>query len=73
MQKQNKQKITLVIATGLLLTLASPAKAFAPHLTQEAQMMHLALQKPKTYAQTAMKKYKWNEAQFVCLNKIFPE
>jgi hypothetical protein len=71
MQKQNKQKITLVIATGLLLALASPAKAFAPHLTQNAAMMHLALQKPQTYAQMAMKKYKWNKAQFVCLNKVW--
>lgn len=71
MQKQNKQKTLLVVTTALLMVIASPAEANAPLMSQKEQMMHLALQNPKQYAFHAIKAYKWNKTQFVCLSRLW--
>ena len=71
MQKQNIQKTILATVTGLLLTVASPAEANAPLMSKHEQVMHLALQNPKQYAQIAIKAYNWDKNQFVCLSRLW--
>jgi hypothetical protein len=71
MQKQNKQKTILATVTGLLLTVASPAEANAPLMSKQEQVMHLAMENPKQYAQNAMKARNWNKAQYVCLSQLW--
>lgn len=71
MQKENKQKTILATVTGLLIVLASPAQANAPLMSKEAQVMHLAMENPRKYAQIAIKAYNWNKNQFVCLSQLW--
>lgn len=71
MQKENKQKIILATVTGLLIVLASPAQANAPLMSRQEQVMHLAMENPKKYAQIAIKAYNWNKNQFVCLSQLW--
>ena len=71
MQKQNKQKITLIMVTALLLPMATPAIAQAPRMSIMDMKMLIALQNPKQYAQISMKKYGWGKMQFQCLNLIW--
>jgi len=71
MQKQNIQKTILATVTGLLLAITSPAEANAPLMSKHEQVMHLALENPKKYAQNAMKAYNWNQTQFVCLSQLW--
>ena len=71
MQKQNKQKTLLITVTGLLIVLANPAEANAPHISKEEKVSHLALQNPKKYAQIAIKAYNWDKSQYVCLSQLW--
>jgi hypothetical protein len=71
MQNQNIQKTILATVTGLLLTVASPAEANAPLMSRQEQVMHLAMENPKQYAQIAIKAYNWNQTQYVCLTRLW--
>ena len=71
MQNSKIQKLALVLLTGLMLQLASPARAQAPKISQKDIQMHKALQNPKQYAQTAIKAYGWGQTQFVCLVQLW--
>lgn len=71
MPNSNNQKIALVIATGFLLQLASPAQAEAPQMSHKMFQMQKALQNPKQYAKTAIKAYGWSQTQFVCLTRLW--
>lgn len=71
MQNSKIEKMALVLLTGLMLQLASPAHAQAPKLSEKDIKMHIALHNPKQYAQMAIKTYGWNQTQFVCLSAIW--
>ena len=71
MQKENIQKTILATVTGLLLTVASPAEANAPLMSQKQKAFHLALENPKKYAQNAIKAYNWDKNQYVCLSQLW--
>jgi hypothetical protein len=71
MQIKNIQKTILATVTGLLLSATSPAEANAPLISQNEQMLHLAMASPKKYAQNAIKAYNWNKAQYVCLSQLW--
>jgi hypothetical protein len=64
-------KISFIAIIGFLLTIASPAEAQAPKMSQIQLLQSTALNNPREYAQIAMKKYKWNKKQYTCLAKLW--
>lgn len=71
MPNRKKIKISLIMALSLVITILSPAQALAPKLEIKQVHLAIALQKPKTYAQIAMRKYNWGVKQAKCLNALW--
>lgn len=71
MNQKIKYKIVITLAAGTLLSVASPAQAQAPRLSQEIKLKQLALQEPKHYARIKMADYGWSVRQYVCLNNLW--
>lgn len=66
------KKIVLIITTGLLFTVASPAEAHAPQLSKSMKVKMVALQmKPELYALTKMKDYGWKKSHYQCLENLW--
>ena len=71
MNTKIKHKTALVLLSGTLLSVASPAQAQAPRLTKQVKFQALALQEPKHYARIKMADYGWNVRQYVCLSNLW--
>ena len=73
MQKQKIQKISLIVATALLIPFGTPAVAEAPHKTVEIILTaeQIAAQDPKKYAKDQFAAFNWSDDQFSCLGKLW--
>ena len=73
MHKQKIQKISLIMATALLIPFGTPAEAEAPHKPVEIILTaeQIALQNPKQYAKDQFAQYGWADEQFPCLGKLW--
>jgi hypothetical protein len=71
MKHIKKIKISFIAIIGMFLSLASPAEAQAPKMSQIQLLQNLAMNNPKDYARIALKKYNWSAKQYTCLAKLW--
>ena len=71
MPNRKKLKISVIGALALVITLISPAEAYAPKAELIQVHKAIALQQPKNYAKIKMAEYRWGNAQHSCLKMLW--
>jgi len=71
MPNRKKLKISVITALALVITIISPAEAYAPKAELIQVHKAIALHQPKNYAKIKMADYRWGDAQLNCLKSLW--